>query len=132
MAVLPPPSGAAPGLSKYRRRRLAAAETLVEPQGEVPLENVPLELKYTELAERQMDEFDADGSKRGVKRQLEKALLHLAANQKHPGLNSHRFNRSDGTWISYVQNGTGANYRLIWRYVPRQRCIQVERITPHT
>lgn len=69
-------------------------------------------------------------------KKLVKALNHLSANPRHPGLESHEINdlsRRYGlrVWQSYLENKTPAAGRLFWVYGPGRGEITIIGIEPH-
>ncbi|MFB9730940.1 hypothetical protein [Ornithinimicrobium kibberense] len=83
---------------------------------------------YTELKDR------ADQKARFKK--VQKALAHLQANPRHPGLQSHKYESMQGAngeavWDSYVENNTPSAWRIFWHYGPGKGVLTVLMITPH-
>ncbi len=69
-------------------------------------------------------------------KKIGKALVLLANNPRHPGLNSHEItslSRRYGqkVWESYLENQTPAAGRLFWTYGPGQGEITIIAIEPH-
>jgi hypothetical protein len=65
-----------------------------------------------------------------------KALLILAENPRHPGLNSHRYEALDSTfkaqvWESYIENNVPTAWRIWWMYGPDPDTITVLSVGPH-
>lgn len=74
----------------------------------------------------------------GLFKQVHKTLQLLAANPKHPGLQTHEYhslvNPFDATakvFEAYAQNQTPGAYRIFWCYGPESRQITILTITPH-
>lgn len=74
----------------------------------------------------------------GLFKQVVKTISHLAANPKHPGLNTHEYlsldhpyQKGEKVWEAYVQNQTPGAYRLFWCYGPGAGEITIIAITPH-
>ena len=68
--------------------------------------------------------------------QIGKALVLLADNPRHPGLNSHEIDALTArygkkVWCSYLQNNTPAAGRLFWSYGPDKGDITILAIEPH-
>lgn len=67
---------------------------------------------------------------------VDSALAKLAANPRHPSLNSHPYETFKGPndepiWESYVENNTPSAWRLWWYYGPDRGVITVVEIGPH-
>lgn len=65
-----------------------------------------------------------------------KAMAYLAANPRHPGLNSHEIellSRRYGqkVWQSYLENRTPSAARMYWVYGPGKNEITVIGLEPH-
>ena len=76
----------------------------------------------------------------GLFKQVHKTLEFLAANPKHPSLNSHRWEslqheivpgKKVKMWESYAQNDTPGAYRIFWCFGPGPQQIRIISITPH-
>lgn len=62
----------------------------------------------------------------------------LAANPRHPGLNTHEFSSMENpfdpqakVFEAYAQNRTPGAYRVFWCYGPDKGELTVVAITPH-
>ena len=69
-------------------------------------------------------------------KKIGKALALLAADPRHPGLNSHEVNALTvryglKVWESYLENSKPAAGRLFWVYGPNKGDITVVAIEPH-
>ena len=67
---------------------------------------------------------------------LGKAMLLLADNPRHPGLNSHEISSlteryGEKVWESYLQNNTPAAGRIFWVYGPAKNNITIIGLEPH-
>ena len=65
-----------------------------------------------------------------------KALKFLAANPRHPGLNTHEFTSLQGpngekVFEAYAEQKTPCAYRIFWFYGPQKDHITIITITPH-
>lgn len=65
-----------------------------------------------------------------------KAMVLLAANPRHPSLQSHEIDVLTArygvkVWCSYLQNNTPAAGRLFWAYGPGKGDITIVAIEPH-
>ena len=92
-------------------------------------------LKFTDIADQQL-EVIGKSSKKGLAKQLEKALEKLESSPRHPGLRTHKFSSMQGPngeeiWQSYAQNNTPGAYRIFWHYGPDKKQITIIAITPH-
>lgn len=74
----------------------------------------------------------------GLFKQVNKCVQLLAANPKHPGLNTHEYDSisspcdfSKKVFAAYVQNNTPGAYRVFWCYGPLQGELTIIAITPH-
>src|SRR5436309_2320391 len=74
----------------------------------------------------------------GLFKQVQKCIDLLAANPRHPGLQTHEFlsltNPHDPdakVFEAYAQNRTPGAYRVFWCYGPGARQITIIAITPH-
>ena len=70
------------------------------------------------------------------RRKVDNCLARLAQNPRHPGLNSHRYERFDrvyggSVWESYVENQTSSAWRVWWAFGPERGQITVLLIGPH-
>ena len=69
-------------------------------------------------------------------KKMGKALVHLAQDPRHPGLESHEIpalSKRYGirAWQSYLENQTPAAGRLFWAYGPGRGSITVLAMEPH-
>ena len=74
----------------------------------------------------------------GLFKQVEKCIDLLAANPRHPGLQTHEFlsirnpyDEDAKVFEAYAQNRTPGAYRVFWCYGPKPRQITIIAITPH-
>jgi hypothetical protein len=74
----------------------------------------------------------------GLFRQVVKCVDLLAANPRHPGLQTHAFlsipnpyDPHQKVFEAYAQNRTPGAYRVFWCYGPRRNQITIIAITPH-
>lgn len=74
----------------------------------------------------------------GLFKQLVKCLDLLAANPRHPGLQTHEFSSlahpyksGDKVFEAYVQHRAPGAYRVFWCYGPGKGEITIIAITPH-
>lgn len=69
-------------------------------------------------------------------KKIGKALVLLANDPRHPGLNSHEISSltaryGQKVWESYLENKTPAAGRIFWTYGPGQGDITIIAIEPH-
>jgi hypothetical protein len=77
-----------------------------------------------------------DGDDRLLFRKLQKTVLLLAANPRHPGLASHEIDALTKrfgvkVWQSYLENRKPAAGRLFWIYGPGKGVITIVGLEPH-
>jgi hypothetical protein len=88
-----------------------------------------MKLEFSEQAKLTLEQLKADGSKKGVFKQVRKALGFMETNLKHPSLNTHEFDEIKSplgkVFESYAQNNTPGAYRIFWVYGPGKGQIYV-------
>ena len=96
------------------------------------------ELVFTNTADRILKELEGNPAKKGLVKQVKKALGFLQVNPKHPSLNTHSYDSiqnpldsSAKVFEAYAQNQTASAYRIFWSYGPEKRQITIIAITPH-
>ncbi len=94
------------------------------------------ELRFTEEADKDMEELRRDHSKKAIAKAVIKSLRFMMTNLKHPSLNTHKYDEFCGPneeeiFESYAQNNTPGAYRIFWYYGPNKKMITILRITPH-
>lgn len=74
----------------------------------------------------------------GLFKQVHKCVSLLAANPRHPGLQTHEyhsienpFDAKQKVFEAYAQNRTPGAYRVFWCYGPEAGEITIIAITPH-
>jgi len=74
----------------------------------------------------------------GLFKQVHKTITQLAANPKHPGLQTHEYDsiknpydKASKVFEAYAQNKTSGAYRVFWCYGPKKGEITIIAITPH-
>jgi hypothetical protein len=74
----------------------------------------------------------------GLFKQVSKCLRRLAANPRHPGLQTHEFesmrdpfHKDQKVFVAYAQQHTPGAYRIFWRYGPQKGEMTIIAITPH-
>ena len=90
------------------------------------------------LASRRKKEKAKSSKDEGLFKQVHKTLTLLAANPKHPGLQTHEYRSlphpydpAQKGFEAYVQNRTPGAYRVFWCYGPGRRQITIVAITAH-
>ncbi len=96
----------------------------------------PFDLRVTPEALKQIQSFMEDSGKKGLQKQIKKALSNLQANPQHPSLHSHLMPQFDEifgakVYSSYVQNNTPQAYRILWAYGPEKKQLTVLALIPH-
>ena len=74
----------------------------------------------------------------GLFKQVYKCIQLLAANPRHPGLQTHEFfslahpyDKNQKVFEAYAQNRTPGAYRVFWCYGPEKNQITIIAITTH-
>jgi len=67
---------------------------------------------------------------------VSKAIRLLAADPRHPGLKTHKYESLTGVegeeiFEAYAEQHTPAAYRIFWHYGPEKGSITILAITPH-
>lgn len=91
-------------------------------------------IKFAEVADDQMDILEKDKSKKGILKQVNKALGYMETNLKHNSLHTHKFDEMESpfggdVFETYAQNKTPGAYRIFWSYGPNKTEITVLAIT---
>jgi hypothetical protein len=85
------------------------------------------QLRFTADATHTLRELEEGGKAAESKlKKVRRALAHLQANPRHPGLHSHQYESFPGrtaekVWDSYVENHAPAAWRLYWMYGPNEK-----------
>lgn len=90
----------------------------------------------TDEAQEQLDELRKEKGLQKRYKAVSKTIRLLAANPRHPGLQTHQFTTLEGpkkekVFEAYAEQGTPAAYRVFWYYGPGQKQITIIDITPH-
>lgn len=90
------------------------------------------------LASRQKNKKSKASLDEGLFKQVHKCVMLLAANPRHPGLQTHHYHGLDHpfeaagkVFEAYVQNRTPGAYRVFWCYGPGPKEITIIAITAH-
>lgn len=91
---------------------------------------------FTQEADNQLQALENDNSLKKRLKAVKKTLGYLAANPKHPSLNTYEFTsmtREAGFKVfeAYAESKTPGAYRIFWRYGPERGQITIISITPH-
>ena len=86
--------------------------------------------------ESKIEAQTASGDEVRLYRKIGKALLLLANDPRHPGLNTHEISSLTArygckVWESYLENKAPAAGRLFWAYGPGRGDITILAIEPH-
>ena len=105
---------------------------------------MPHKLRFTYIANAQLDSLENDHALEGVFKQVRKTLGYLETNIRYKSLQTHEFeslSRRYGKKVfeAYVQQNTPSAYRIFWHYGPdetdkngiRIAIITILAITPH-
>ena len=90
----------------------------------------------TDEAEEQLDRLKSDRGLSKRYKAIQKAILFLSQNPRHPGLQTHEFTSLKGSkgekvFEAYAEQATPAAYRIFWYYGPKEKQITIISITPH-
>src|SRR6184192_2243407 len=93
-------------------------------------------LRQTEDAAAQLGQLRSDPALAKRFKAVSKCLRLLAADPRHPGLNTHKYASVAGAngedvFEAYAENNTPGAYRVFWHYGPGKREITIVAITPH-
>ena len=94
------------------------------------------QLKFTTRARRDLEELARDVGLQKRLRSVRKALGLLETNQRHPSLQTHKYEslkgpRGEEVFEAYAENRTPAAYRIFWFYGPGKNEITIIAVTPH-
>ena len=101
------------------------------------------QLRFADESAGQLKALASDPAKRGLHKQVLKALGMLELKTRHPGLNTHEYRSLEGVkgervWEAYAQNETPGTYRVFFHYGPdegsgkrRFPIVTIVAITPH-
>ena len=94
------------------------------------------ELEWTDEAREIYAQLKASPSQIIRYKAVKKTLQYLAANPRHPGLQTHIFLSLEGpngekVFEAYAQQRTPAAYRVFWYYGAMRRVIVILTITAH-
>jgi plasmid stabilization system protein ParE len=95
-----------------------------------------MSLRFTTRAQRDFEELVRDPGLRKRLKSVRKALGLLQVNQRHPSLQTHKYQSFKGpagqeVFEAYAEHRTPAAYRIFWFYGPGKDEITIVAITPH-
>ena len=93
-------------------------------------------LLFTSEALKNLNRFKEDPGQNQRYKAVKKTIEFLAANPRHPGLQTHEYLSLLGpdkekVFEAYAQQATPAAYRVFWYYEPGKGVITIVAITPH-
>ena len=93
-------------------------------------------LLFTSEALKNLNRFKEDPGQNQRYKAVKKTIEFLAANPRHPGLQTHEYLSLLGpdkekVFEAYAQQATPAAYRVFWYYGPGKGVITIVAITPH-
>lgn len=93
-------------------------------------------LKFTTRAQMDLQELARDAGQRKRLESVQKALGLLESSQRHPSLQTHKYEsvkvpNGEEVFEAYAENKTPAAYRIFWFYGPAKGEITIVAITPH-
>ena len=97
---------------------------------------MPFTLYQTADAARHLEQIRNDKAFEKRFKAVSKCLRLLAANPRHPGLNTPAYSSLMGkngekVFEAYAENQTPCAYRVFWHYGPGKDAITIVAITPH-
>ena len=95
-----------------------------------------IRLRFTARAKKDLEELARDAGLRKRLRSARKALGLLETNQRHPSLQTHKYEslkgpRGEEVFEAYAENRTPAAYRIFWFYGPGKNEITIIAVMPH-
>lgn len=95
-----------------------------------------LEVLWTDQAQKQLRQLRGDRGQQKRYKAIVKAIRFLAADPRHPSLQTHEFTSLKGpggekVFEAYAEQATPAAYRVFWYYGPGNNQITLVAITPH-
>lgn len=93
-------------------------------------------LEFTEEAERNLKDLEADKSKQKRLKAVRKCLGYMETNIRHPSLQTHKFHSWSGpngeqVFVAYAEQDTPGAYRVFFYYGQQKGTIVVAAIVPH-
>jgi hypothetical protein len=107
------------------------------PQAEAGYQDLKARAEVSLAARRSRGKTKASRAE-GLFKQVHKAITLLAANPRHPGLETHEYHslahpydKRQKVFEAYAQNQTPGAYRIFWCYGPGKQEITLIAITRH-
>jgi hypothetical protein len=97
---------------------------------------VQFRLHFAGNAKNQLQALEVNPAHVKRYKAVRSALGKLQNNQRHPGLNTHKFNSKRGendeeVFEAYAENNTPGAFRIFWHYGPGKDVITIIAITAH-
>ena len=94
------------------------------------------EIYWTEEAQHHLDRLRENRSQQKRYKAVVKAIRFLAADPRHPSLQTHEFTSLKGpagekVFEAYAEQATPAAYRIFWYYGPKKDQLTLVAITSH-
>ena len=94
------------------------------------------ELYWTDEAQRNLEQLRKNRGLQKRYKAVVKAIRFLAADPRHPSLQTHEYTSLKGpagekVFEAYAEQATPAAYRIFWYYGPKKDQITIVAITPH-
>lgn len=94
------------------------------------------EIYWTEEAQRNLEQLQQNRGLQKRHKAVVKAIRFLAADPRHPSLQTHEYTSLKGpkgekVFEAYAEQATPAAYRVFWYYGPKKDQITIPAITPH-
>lgn len=94
------------------------------------------EIYWTDEAQRHLGQLRKNRGLQKRYKAVVKAIRFLAADPRHPSLQTHEFTSlkgpgSEKVFVAYAEQATPAAYRIFWYYGPQKDQITLVAITPH-
>lgn len=94
------------------------------------------EIYWTDEAQRHLDQLRKNRGLQKRYKAVVKAIRFLAADPRHPSLQTHEFTSLKGpggekVFAAYAEQATPAAYRVFWYYGPKKDQITLVAITQH-
>ena len=93
-------------------------------------------LRFSSRAKIDLDNLNINPALEKRAKAVRGCIAKLEANPRHPGLNTHKYDKLSGevgevVFEAYAENNTPGAYRIFWYYGPNKDAITIIAITPH-